>query len=203
MIFANLYLTSLIHIAMKKRAKKYLVFAAIIFIVLLWIVILTFVSPQEIVDRIGLENGYLVAFLVAVIGGVTTITGSSYYIVIATLASGGLNPWILGITAGIGVGISDSVFFFIGRKFRDTISEEKKEKANEISEKLEGKPKWFVPVLIFVYTGLTPLPTDILTLSLGLLNYKYKQIVIPIFLGGITATTIFAYFGASILEMFF
>lgn len=188
---------------MNKKLKKYLVVLFIFVFIILWIVILYNFPPEKIVEKIGIENGYIVAFLVALFGGVTSLTGSSYYIVIATLAAGGLSPLALGLVGGIGATISDSVFFLFGKKASEALIEDKKEKIKKLTKWLKKKSKFLISLISFVYIGLSPFPNDVLMLALGILGYKYKALLPIIFLGEVTATIIASYLGSSLLGILF
>jgi uncharacterized membrane protein YdjX (TVP38/TMEM64 family) len=188
---------------MKRGKRIYIVVGIIILFIVLWTNLLYIYPPKTIVDNIGIENGYMVAFLVAAIGGITSFTGSSYYIIIATLSSGGLNPFYLGIVGGIGATISDIIFFSIGKKSRELISKQRKKKVDKLVKRIEDKPKWTIPLLTFFYAGLTPFPNDILTISLGITNQKFKYVIPAIMLGNIISTIIAAYIGASIIGFLF
>lgn len=187
----------------KEQRKARVFFISLLVLIIAWIGILLVYPPTEIVGKIGVGNGYLIAFLVAAIGGITTFTGSSYYLIIATLAAGGLNPLLLGLAGGIGAGLSDSVFFFLGRGFRGLISRGRKERIKAIAQKLHNKPLWIAQLGTYLYIGFTPFPNDIIMIAAGVLHYKYRQIALPIFAGAITSTTLFAYFGSSILGLLF
>ena len=187
---------------MERGIKNGLIILSIVSFIVIWTLLMKTLPPEKIINIIGIKNGYLIVFLVALLGGLTSFTGVSYYLIIITLTSGGLNPILLGIIGGTGGLISDGVFFFLGSKFGESITNDKRSKINKISKWLHEKPKWVVPVIVFFYLGLTPLPNDLITLSLGTLKYKFKQIAIPIWFGNIVSTIIFAYLGASLLNIF-
>jgi membrane protein YqaA with SNARE-associated domain len=177
--------------------KKRLIFGLLILFVIAWSITLAIIGPTTIVNTIGIRNGYIAAFIVATLGGFSTITSSSYFLTIITLAGGGANPYILGVVAGTGITIGDSLFYYLGFRGRDVANKKIYKWTEKFSKWLEKRPRWLVPIIIFIYTGFTPLPNDILTVSLGLSSYPYKYLIIPMWAGNITITILTA-IGASI-----
>jgi membrane protein YqaA with SNARE-associated domain len=178
---------------MKKRIKTGLTILILLFFIIIWSVLLYNISPVEIVQKIGVENGYIIAFLIAVIGGISSVTASSYYVIIGTLTAGGLNILLLGLIGGAGATISDSLFYYIGKKGKEIHSKKTRKLEKFLKKIIKKSPVWGIYLIIFVYIGLTPLPNEILTASLGLSGYKYKKAVLFIFLGNITGTIVFGY----------
>ncbi len=177
--------------------KKFLVFGLLILFVIVWSVTLAIIGPETIVDFIGVENGYIAAFIIATLGGVSTITASSYFFTVITLAGGGANPYILGFVAGTGITIGDSLFYYLGLRGRDVANKKVHKWTDKFSKWLEKRPRWLVPIIVFIYTAFTPLPNDILTVSLGLSSYPYKYLIIPMWAGNIIITILTA-LGASL-----
>ncbi len=177
--------------------KNHLVFGLLALFVIAWSITLAIIGPETIVERIGVENGYIVAFIIATLGGVSTITSSSYFLTIITLAGGGVNPYILGIVAGTGITIGDSLFYYIGLRGREVAKDKGHKWTGKFSRWLDKRPRWLVPIIVFVYTAFTPLPNDILTISLGLSSYPYKYLIAPMWAGNIIIT-ILTGIGASI-----
>jgi hypothetical protein len=152
---------------MHKKTQVISLLAVLAFIVA-WSVFLLFVSPEGIVEAIGVRQGYALLFLVAVLGGVSTLTSSSFYAILITLAAGGLNPLLLGVFGGTGLAISDSIYFFIGRRARDVIERGYIDAwADRLASWLNKKPTWFVPAATYFLTGFTPAPSDLIMLSLA------------------------------------
>ena len=178
---------------MEKRTKRYLTFLTILIFILVWVLILNFLSPSEIVEKLGARNSYMILFLISAIGGVSLITASSYYIAISVLAIAGLNPILLGLFGGIGVTIGDSLYFYLGSKGKEISSKNIDKRLKKISKLLKKSPKWLIPFMVYIYSGFTLLPNDLMTFSLGIIGYSYKKIFLPLILGNITVTTIIAY----------
>ncbi|MEX0932939.1 MAG: VTT domain-containing protein [Candidatus Pacearchaeota archaeon] len=177
---------------MNAKSKKWLAFLGVLFFVALWIFILRLFTPTEIISRMGVNNIYIILFLIASIGGVSSFTASSYYVAIPILVAGGLDPLILAFIGGTGITIGDSLFFYLGKKGRSISSTEFYNKTEKFVNWINRSPKGVVPLGVYFFTGFTPLPNDLLTIPLGYSGYPYKKIILPLWLGNITATLLLA-----------
>ena len=130
------------------------------------------IPPAELVQAIGVENTYLVTFLITLFAGVSSFTGTAAYATVAALAEGGGNPVILGLLGGLGLFLSDSIFYFIIWKGIESVRD-----TGGFFRKLERViskvPAWLGLVIVYLYTGFTPLPNDLLLLALLLGGYRY------------------------------
>lgn len=183
--------------ASKKVAWRsvFLVVCIVTFLVV-WSALLYQFGANAIVDFIGVENGYLIAFLVALFGGMSSISGVTYVTVILTFAAGGLNPLLLAAMSGVGLTVGDSIYFFLGRRAYYTLGTGKiSEFVHRIIAWLNRQHRHRIAVGIYLYAGFTPFPNDVLTISLGLARRPYWQVLLPLALGNITLTYIVAFFG--------
>lgn len=160
-----------------------------------WILLLIFVGPKEIVDFLGVENSYTILFLIAAIGGLSTFTGGVYYTSLITFAAADLNPYVLSLVGGIGLTISDGIFYYFGKMGREILPENIKKNTDKLYTWLKSKPEWtLLPIFVYTYTGFTPFPSDILLISLALVKYRFQKIIVPLFLGNMTSTLLISLF---------
>lgn len=179
--------------------KRYLVIATTVAIFLIgWISILVRYGPETVVEFIGVENAYLATLLLAATGGLSSLTAGPFYATLATFAAGGVDPYLLGIIAGIGISIGDSLFFVLGRRGLTQTRLNNNPFVARLRAWLERAPQWTVPLTAFVYTSATPFPNDVLMVSLGLLRQYYWLIIPFVLAGNILHTTIITT-GASVL----
>src|SRR5262245_31579144 len=75
-----------------------------------------FSSPDKLVSFVGVQNAYLLIFVLALIGGLSTFAGVPYHLVLIALAAGGLNPLLLGLCTAFGVMLGDTTSYFIGHR---------------------------------------------------------------------------------------
>jgi membrane protein YqaA with SNARE-associated domain len=173
--------------------KDHAIFLSILGFIILWSLLMVMVGPDAIVDRVGVNNGYILVFLAASVGGASTVSSASFYATIFTLASGGLNPLALGIIAGIGVTIGDSLFFYFGKKGRDIAPERFQDRIDQLTDWLKERKDAQIQAFALTYAGFVPLPNEILTISVSLSGYPYRKIIGPILLGNIILMSIIAY----------
>ncbi len=173
--------------------RDHAIFLIVLIFIIFWSLLMLIVGPDEIVDRIGVKNGYILVFLAAAFGGASTISSASFYATIFTLASGGLNPIALGIIAGLGVTIGDSLFFYFGKKGRDIAPERIQARIDELTHWLKERKDPQIQIFAYAYAGFVPLPNEVLTISISLSGYQFRKIILPILLGNITLMSIIAY----------
>ena len=59
--------------------KKHLLFVGLVLFLTIWTVFLWVIHPDTLVAAIGIQNTYGVAFLLAALGGLSTVTGASFF----------------------------------------------------------------------------------------------------------------------------
>lgn len=174
--------------------KRYYTLLLTVALIITWGVVLAYHPPVEIVEAIGTQNSLLTAFLVSAFGGVSTVTSVNYYVVVISLASGGISAILLGVIAGIGITIGDSLFYYLGTQGHDVLSGKPRRWADKLHNWIGNQHEWIVQIIAYIYTGLTPLPNDVLTVSLGLAEYSYRRLLPALLLGNITLTILIAEF---------
>jgi hypothetical protein len=172
----------------------------VVIVLVLINVIFIWISPQEIVAKIGIENSYLVTFLVASFGGLSSVTSPILYALIATFAAGGAVPWLLGVTGGIGIAIGDALIFVLARLGYKSTQKMHKHEAEKYFHFQEKIPIWVQFVLLYLILGFTPIPNDIIMILLVLLGYKLRGLIPLLLMSGITIATITAYTGEAFLK---
>lgn len=185
------------------EVKKSLHGIILIGIFLLWTLIVFQFSPERIVQALGIENGYLIIFLLAMVGGLNMFTGIPYHLVLVTLGAGGLNPFLLGLSTGIGVMMGDSVSYLVGYHGREVLSPRFQALFGRVYTWALTQPSWRIPLMLFLYGSLIPLSNDVLVIPLGIAHYPYWKLMIPLGLGNIVFNTGAALLGAYGLAEFF
>jgi hypothetical protein len=173
--------------------KFYGPFILIVFITIGWGVFFYFVSPEVIIEKIGLQNSYIVAFIISAICGFSSITSTTFYVTIGALAKGGANPLLLGIAGGLGVCLSDFVFFYIISKGTTVIDKHWKKLTDFMKRMIAKMPEWLLFVFVFAYSGFFPAPNDILLVGLAFSGIPFKKIMPYLFAGDIVSTLLIAY----------
>jgi len=182
--------------------RNYVTFFAMLAFIIAWVVLLLYYDPRELVERLGVQNGYVVTFVLAVIGAFTSVTTVSIYPAIVTFTSGGLHFLIIGIVAGIGMTIGDSLFFLFGQKGRYLLSENSRSKLDQVQAWLEDRPAWLIPFVVYVWVSFSPFPNNLVTGSLALSGYAFKKIFPVILLGNLTLSLLVVFLTAQGIEIF-
>jgi len=176
-----------------KRRNKIFIFTLVLLFLLFWITLVFMVSPEKIVETIGAANGYLAAFALALVIGVSSFTSVSFYAAIITFALGGLNIFLLALLGGLGMALGDSFFYYLGFRGKQAIPEKWEKRAEKISVWICKKPPALIGVFIFIYVSFTPFSVDVLTAFLGLIGFSYKKIILPLLLGHIVFITLISF----------
>lgn len=165
-----------------------------LFVLLLaaWVSIFSFIDIAAIAKSIPVAGAYGVAFFVALIGGVSVFTSSSYLATIVALSLGPANPVLLALSAGTALTLGDNLFYFFGTKGRQSLPLPLVKRLDRAAVWLEGRSPTFIKLFVFVYTGFTPLPADALMLGLSFAGYPIRKVLAPIFLGNITLVLLVA-----------
>ncbi|MFP4119020.1 MAG: hypothetical protein ACLFTH_03110 [Candidatus Woesearchaeota archaeon] len=169
-----------------KWLKHYSVFLIALFLVACIYLLLVLIDPIDVVDSIGVQNTYLFLFVFAAIGGLSTFTVGAFYSTFVTFILGGSHPVLLSFAGGLGLLIGDSLFYVLGLGSRTSLSGVFKKSADRISRWISGQKDPAIMLFIFLYSAITPLPSDLLMISLSLVKYPYKKAVVPAVLGNIT-----------------
>ncbi len=180
---------------MNKTINFYYIAAAIILFILVVNLIFIFVTPEEIVHFIGVENSYFITFIIASIGGLSSFTGAILFSSIIVFAAGGSEPFLLGLVGGLGIFISDSVFYLLARFGRRAISKKYSIQIDNFLVWFKKTPEWIVFLFVYLYLGFTPLPADILMIAIAFAGVSYKRIFPILFLASLTIAMLTAHLG--------
>ena len=151
-------------------------------------------SPYKTISYIGVENGYLIIFILAIMGGLSTFSGVPYHLVLITLASGGLNPLLLGTVTGIGVMLGDTTSYYIGYEGREIIPEKIRKYLNKMFSFGSRYPRT-LPVFFLLYGSFIPLSNDFIVISAGLAKYPFMKVMVPLAIGNLIFNISLAYLG--------
>lgn len=187
---------------MRKFFKKYPGAYAVIPLAV-FSLLLAFLSPEEILDYVGVENAYTLMFFVSLVGGLTIFSAIPYPLMLVTFALGGLDPVLLGLSSASGIILGDSTSYFLGyrgKAFLDGLRGRALTIFNWMQKLYTAQPK-IVPLVIFLYGALIPLPNDIITISAGLSRYPFWSTMLPLAAGNFIFSVGLAYFAeyASVL----
>lgn len=175
--------------------RRHIILIAVLLFVVAVNTLYLFVPPDEIVGAVGVTNSYIVAFMIAAIGGVSSLTGVALYSTLATFGAGGSNPLLLALIGGAGIFISDSIFFFLAYHGHKSIPERFRRAVDRTLAWSRTHPRQIVLVLSYFYLGVMPLPSDLLMLVLVLAGYRYREVAPMLLAAGVTLAFIAASVG--------
>jgi len=138
-------------------------------------------------QNFALEQGYWGAFVVTAISNAALIIPIPYGTILFLLGSLGLNPWFLGLIAGLAAALGEVVAYYVGRGAGLLASSEHQENFRRINVLITRHPR-LVPWLIFFF-GTMPIPDDIILIPLGMIKYPFWKTIIPDALGKLVMTT--------------
>ena len=171
----------------RKHYKKLIALFLFVAFVVSLMILLHFFSPAEIVDRVGIQNSYIIAFVVSFFGGFSTWSSFSFISTLVTLVAGGLNPIYLGIIAGISLAAGDLIMFYLGSKGRELVVGKWERRLKKIAKYIKDKKiEKFIPFIAYLFIGFAPIPNDFIILFLAFIEFPRRKIYLPIILGGLT-----------------
>ncbi|OGZ43091.1 MAG: hypothetical protein A2719_01885 [Candidatus Ryanbacteria bacterium RIFCSPHIGHO2_01_FULL_45_22] len=178
---------------MEKNFTRYAPGAVLIVFILSASFLFSYSSPDQIIALLGVQNAYLLIFVLALLGGLTTFSGVPYHLVLITLATGGLNPVLLGIVTAAGVMMGDSTSYYLGYHGRMFIPTGFQEKVLKGVTLFSDKHPRLLPLLFFLYGSFMPTSNDVITIPMGLTHYPFWRVMIPLGVGNIIFNVALAY----------
>lgn len=121
---------------------------------------------------------------------------------IVILASAFLNPWLVGVAAGFGASIGEFSGYFTGLGTRHFLSRNGKERRLKYIKKLEDliKKHGFIMIIVLSFT---PLPTNTLGITSGIIRYKKLKFFLGVLMGRIFIYMVYANIGFYGIRFFF
>lgn len=135
------------------------------------------------------QYGYTGAFLISIIGNFTVFLPVPYAITIYTFGAT-LNPFLLGIAAGLGSTVGEFSAYILGAGGRRVLEDRYGEQFDTARLLVETHGM----LIIFLF-ALLPLPDDLILVPLGMMNYDLKKALLAAFLGKLGMSWILAYAG--------
>ncbi len=121
---------------------------------------------------------YLGVAIISVFGNFTVIFPVPYVVALIVIGAfvPGVNPFLVGLAAGLGASVGEVSAWLIGRGGQEFIKSEKTERMKRYIE------KGWAPVLIFIFAA-TPLPDDAFLIVVGYTGYSILKTLFWCFLG--------------------
>ena len=134
--------------------------------------------------------GYIGIFFVNLLGNASIIFPVPSFLVVF-LFGAMLNPWLVAVFSALGAGMGELTGYGLGFGGR-------KAGKKKISKWLEKTEKWtkkhgFFPVIILF--AATPLPTDVIGIFCGAIEYNIKKFFLAVFIGKLIMCSLLAWGG--------
>lgn len=153
--------------------------------VILWLYLLT---PEQIIAALGIQNSYLLLFVMAFIGGISTFVVIPYVFVMVGLAFGGLDPFVLGFIAATGEALGDCTSYWLGRYMSGVLPPVTHRWLDRLITLYSKKPR-LLPLFCFCYGAFIPFSNDFVTIPMGMSRYSFWKTMLPLWLGNIVYNT--------------
>jgi membrane protein YqaA with SNARE-associated domain len=170
---------------MRKNKKPILELFLIILFIFIYSYYLYIYDIESILASLGINEPLYFIFFLALVAGTSSLTSTSLYISISFLVIAGNNFFLLGIAAGIGLFVGDTLYYYIGRKFGEYDEIKKSKYYKYLYNYVSKMGKNSIKIFVFLYSSFAPLPNDILMLILGSLRVKFWIFAIYLLLGNI------------------
>ncbi|WP_406661721.1 VTT domain-containing protein [Methanolobus sp. ZRKC3] len=157
----------------------------IVLFIFSWSILLFYHPPGEIVDMLGVRNVYIFIFLLALIGGVSTFTSTTFYTTLIAISLGGVSSIWVALFASVGLTFGDMLFYYLGMKCKQCIKGKYSVYVSYLTKKMEQFDDRITMLLIFFYS-LTPLPSDIIAIALAIVGFPFKKMIVPLLVGNFT-----------------
>ncbi|MBI2035738.1 MAG: hypothetical protein HYT12_03600 [Candidatus Liptonbacteria bacterium] len=161
-----------------------------------------FSTPERIIEMVGVNNAYMLIFVLAFLGGLTTFSGLPYHLLLITLATGGLKPSLLGISAAAGVMLGDSTSYYVGYH-GGAIAPQGIQKFFKQAYFFSSRHQIMLPLFCLAYGSLVPFSNDFITISAGIARYPFWRVMIPLGIGNLIFNISLAYFSPNAYNFLF
>ena len=157
---------------------------------------MVFESFIAIAQNLITEFSYAAIFITSLISTSTIFLPFPIYTIVFFAAGLGLNPLLVGITAGIGSAIGELTGYFIGAGGKHLLEKKSKDFLKK-HKWLENFRKLFFryEFTIIGIAAFLPFPFDFVGILAGSTNYDVKKFLLATALGKTLKTTLIAYAG--------
>lgn len=178
----------------KTRKRKITLFLLLALFFIIFTATWLFTSPGEILNAIGVNNGYILAFIVSFFTGFSAFTAFSFYSLLIAFITGGLNPYLLVLITGTSLALGDMFLFYFGLKGRDMISGKADRAISKMAHYFSHhKREKLIPLFAYLYISFIPLPNDWLLIFLASIRFPQKKMNIIIILGDYTHVSVLTF----------
>lgn len=162
-------------------------------ILIAWAAVLYYVPAGAIIAVIGVSNAYAVSFLVSLLAGFSAFTGTAAYATVIEFSRGGADPLYLGVLSGIGLFLSDTLFYLLLMQGRESLETRWPKALDRLHDFVERIPPVTVYIGIYLFCAFGPIPNDLILAALMLGGYEYRKFWPMLLAGDITFMLFLSY----------
>ena len=134
--------------------------------------------------------GYAGIFFASFVGSASVLLPVPSFVIVSALGAV-MNPWLVGISAGLGSAVGEMVGYAVGRGGGKLIESKYKDWIKKYSGWFKHKRMF---LLVFIFAA-TPLPDDIVGILCGMFKYDAKKFLLASILGKCVLNTVLAFAG--------
>ncbi|MDO8339594.1 MAG: VTT domain-containing protein [Candidatus Burarchaeum sp.] len=186
---------------MNRHLQRHLKGALIVLLVLAFVAIVYSVATRGDVEGLIRTYGYLGVAFVMFISSATIILPAPGLAVVFT-AGAFLNPYLVGLSAGIGAAFGELTGYLAGYGGREAIADDNGKNA----KRMKQVQKWmerngFATILVF---ALLPNPVfDLVGIAAGSMKYDWKKFLLAALIGNVIKATYVALAGGKVVGWLF
>ena len=164
------------------RKKSRIIFVFLALFIVSWSVLLSLYTPEQIVEMIGIQNIYIFVFILAITVGVSVFTTTLFYTSLVAISLGGVNLVWISFLASVGLLSGDLVFYYLSKAGSRCVPKEYEGIVVRLLEWTKQYNDNKIILLIFFYSA-APLPSDAISIFLGIISFPIRKMVLPLVLG--------------------
>ncbi|RDV39128.1 hypothetical protein DV096_00720 [Bradymonadaceae bacterium TMQ3] len=177
----------------ERTRKQVAIFLVALLLVVGWTFFFLYTEPEAVIEWMGVENSYLVGFLISVFGALGSVTPFSTYPAVYAMATTEVNLIILIPLVAVGLTVGDALFFYFGVTAQSVMPQWLENWMERVWLWLQTKPELFLQIFIFLYVGFSPFANNLLTAPLAMAGYRFRKIVVPLTLGNCSLPIVASY----------
>ncbi len=152
-------------------------------------------SISSWIEGIALQYGLVGVFIASLLGSLIPFLPVPYLFVVVLLSES-IDPWLLGLFAGVGGSIGKITSYILGRSGYRLLSPDRKRKMDTLRS-IIGR---YGDLGIFIF-AVTPLPDDVYLIPVGMIRFNFWRFLLANTLGKIVLSTSMAYLGRTYFSL--
>jgi len=173
--------------------RQYRTLIGIALLIAFWCAVLYLMPVEDLVQELGVQNAYIIGFTAALIAGFSSLTGTAAYAAVIAFSRAGADPLYLGVASGIGLFISDTAFFFLMLRGRESVEDRFRSFLKKVHALIERVPPVVVYVGTYLFCAFGPIPNDVILAALVIAGYRYRRFWLALLLGDVTFMLFLSY----------